>query len=196
MTENQDVHTKNWLPFEKAREYAQSLTLNKRDDWFNFCKERKLPDNIPRNPDYVYKKNWKSWGNWLGTGRISPADRNFRPFQKARMFIHSLKLKNKQEWNSYSKSESRPIDIPANPPRTYAKEWKGWGDWLGTGIIATWKREYLPFEKAREFVRSLNLQSDEDWRDYVKSGKKPDSIPAAPWNTYKKDWMGIFDWLG
>jgi len=196
MTENQDVHTKNWLPFEKAREYAQSLTLNKRDDWFNFCKERKLPDNIPRNPDYVYKKNWKSWGNWLGTGRISPADRNFRPFQKARMFIHSLKLKNKQEWNSYSKSESRPIDIPANPPRTYAKEWKGWGDFLGTGTIANQKRIYLPFEKAKKSAQSLRIKSSMQWREYYTAGRIPKDIPSHPDRVYRKYWKGWAHWLG
>ena len=48
----------------------------------------------------------------------------------------------------------RPRDIPTQPRRIYSKEWKRWGDWLGTDTVATWKRDYLPFEEARQFVRS------------------------------------------
>jgi hypothetical protein len=31
----------------------------------------------------------------------------------------------------YTKSRERPKDIPANPARTYKKEWTDWPDWLG-----------------------------------------------------------------
>ena len=47
------------------------------------------------------------------------------------------------------------------------------GDWLGTGRIADHEREFRPFEEAREFVHSLGLQREADWREYCKSGKKP-----------------------
>jgi len=43
----------------------------------------------------------------------------------------------------------------------------------------------------------LGLKSRKEWRDYSKSGKKPDDIPANPDNTYKnKGWNGWGDWLG
>ena len=60
----------------------------------------------------------------------------FRPFVEAREYIHSLKLKNQAEWRAYSKSVNKPADIPATPEKVYRKEWKGMGDWLGTGTIA------------------------------------------------------------
>ena len=41
--------------------------------------------------------------------------------------------------------------------RTYAdKGWKSWGDWLGTGTIATHLRQYRPFREARAFARNSN----------------------------------------
>ena len=47
-------------------------------------------------------------------------------------------------------------------------------------------KNFRDFESAREFVISLNLKGDDGWREYCKSGNKPDDIPAAPWQVYKE----------
>lgn len=64
------------------------------------------------------------------------------------------------------------MDIPAHPDREYEEEWKGWGDWLGTGAIASFNRKYRSFEQARNFVHSLEIKNKFDWWKYCKSGKK------------------------
>jgi hypothetical protein len=75
--------------------------------------------------------------------------------------------------------------------------WKSWGDWLGTKQIATFLRKYRPFEEAQIFVHTLNLENHSEWKAYCKSGKKPDDIPANPYNAYNnKGWKGMGDWLG
>ena len=71
------------------------------------------------------------------------------------------------------------------------------GDWLGTHRVATHRRQYLPFKKARSYVHGLRLKSQAEWRAYCKSGEKPDDIPANPWQVYAgKGWVGLGDWLG
>lgn len=185
---------RKFLPFEEGREFAQSLHLKSSSEWEDYRLENRLPKDIPTHPERTYSNEWEGWGDWLGTKTLREV--KFRPFAQAREFVHHLGLRNLEQFARFCKTKERPRDIPTQPSRAYPSEWKGWGDWLGTDTIATWKRLYLQFDKAREFVRSLNLQRAEDWCDYVKSGKKPDNIPAAPWNTYKKDWLGIFDWLG
>jgi len=73
----------------------------------------------------------------------------------------------------------------------------GTGDWLGTGTIAPRLRQYRSFNAAREFARSLNLESGSEWRAFCKSGKLPPDIPANPHQAYKdKGWKGMRDWLG
>ena len=47
-------------------------------------------------------------------------------------------------------------------------------------------KQFRDFESAREFVRSLGLKNSNEWKEYCKSGNKPDDIPAASWNVYKK----------
>ena len=112
--------------------------------------------------------------------------KKFRDFESAREFARSLGLQSTKEWRAYTKSGDKPDDIPNSPDSTYKKNFKGYGDWLGTGTVATNDRVYRSFKEAREFVRSLNLKGVNEWREYCKSGNKPDDIPAAPWVTYKE----------
>ena len=121
--------------------------------------------------------------------------RAWRPFAEARAFVHRLRLKNKVDWQAYGKSGKRPHDIPSNPDKVYHTEFRGYGDWLGTGTIATFNRQYRPFSEARDFVHTLNLKSSNEWRDYCKSGQKPPDIPTMP-ERYGSDYKGMGDWLG
>jgi hypothetical protein len=124
--------------------------------------------------------------------------RDWMPFEEARTFVRKLDLKNNSDWLEYVDSGNLPDNIPKTPKTVYlGKGWNGLGDWLGTGIIQTQKREYLSFSEARLFVRSLHLKSIIDWRMYYKSGKKPNNIPASPGHVYKEEgWLGMPDWLG
>ncbi|MDC0154371.1 hypothetical protein OAJ02_06565 [Nitrosopumilus sp.] len=47
-------------------------------------------------------------------------------------------------------------------------------------------KEWRDFESAREFVRSLGIQTWGEWQEYCKSGNKPDDIPSNPWKVYKE----------
>lgn len=76
---------------------------------------------------------------------VPPRSVQWRLFEEARNFARSLGLKSWNEWNAWCKSDNRPQDIPTGPNVIYRQEWKGWGDWLGTGNIAPADREYWPF---------------------------------------------------
>jgi superfamily II DNA or RNA helicase len=203
-----------YRPFEEARDFAHSLRLKNLDEWKLFCRGQfpekgTLPSDIPSNPQQTYKeKGWKSIGDWLGTGSIASYKRVFKPFEEARAFVHSLNLKNQDEWRKFCKGQlpekgTLPVDIPFKPSRTYAASgWKGLGDWLGTGTIAKFLRVYRPFEEARAFVHTLNLKNQDEWRKFCKGqlpekGTLPVDIPAAPQHTFKENgWKGYGHWLG
>ena len=149
------------------------------------------PSNIPYAPDQAYKgKGWVDWGDWLGTG----ISRNFRSFEDAREFAHSLNFKRGKDWFKYTKSGKKPDDIPATPWSVYkGKGWTDSIDWLGNGRSI----KFRSFGKAKKFVRSLKLRSQKEWRKYCKTGSKPVDVPNAPQCVYKnKGWKGYWDWLG
>src|SRR5206468_8926735 len=131
-----------------ARKYVHSLGIHSIREWLEYIKLGKKPPEIPSNPDNYYKKEWKNWGDWFGTGTVAPRDRVYRSFEHARIYVHSLALRSQSEWYKYCKSGGKPEDIPVNPSNGYTKEWKGWGDWLGTGTVAHQDKEFKTFSQA------------------------------------------------
>ena len=189
----------NWMPFNEARAFVQSLSLKNRSEWKSFCNTDSMPYDIPYNPDRIYaNKGWISLGDWLGTGTIAPQLKTYIEFNDARTFVHGLKITSLREWQKYSKSGMRPIYIPSDPARAYLKHglWLGWGDWLGTFKQADSKRSFLPYKEARNFARTLKLKNWEEWRQYSIDKKIPDNIPANPHHVYKdKGWVSMGEWL-
>lgn len=58
------------------------------------------------------------------------------------------------------------------------------------------KSNYIPFETAREFARSLGLKTPAQWRRYHEQ-HKPEGIPINPNVRYKNSgWVDYKDWLG
>jgi hypothetical protein len=205
---------RSYRPFAEAREFVCSLRLKNSDEWHKFCKGQMpdkgtIPADIPANPNTTYAtKGWKGYGDWLGTGTIAPQLREYLPFGEALAFVHTLKLKSRNDWKIFCNGQmpekgTLPANIPVAPEHTYkSRGWKGFGDWLRTGTIAPSQRDYLPFEEAREFVRSLKLKNQKEWRAFCKDqlpekGTLPPNIPSAAHRIYaKKGWKGARDWLG
>ena len=213
-TETVATFLRKYRPFEQARIYAHDLKLNNQDEWRQFYKgllpeKGELPTDIPRSPNHTYRRNgWKSWGDWLGTGTVASQLREYRTFEQARKFVHSLRLRNRDEWKKFCKGllrnkEALPSDIPSAPQQAYRRNgWKSWGDWLGTGTVASQLREYRTFEQARKFVHSLRLRNRDEWKKFCKGllpekGELPTDVPANPDHVYKSQgWQSMGDWLG
>ena len=188
-----------WINFADARNFARKLNLKNNKGWRDYLKTDNLPNNIPSSPDHVYANlGWVSWGDWLGTNKLGNTVRNFKPFIEARNFVRSLNLKSTAEWRQYCISETFPQDLPTNPARVYKNDgYISFGDWLGTGSVATQKIDYRPFYEARQFVRKLNLKNIEEWKNYSRTKTFPKDLPAKPYRTYKDDgWESFGDWLG
>jgi hypothetical protein len=189
-----NVHKKEFRDFKSAREFVRGLKLKRQVKWLEYCKSGNKPEDIPTNPQRIYKnKGWIGMGDWFGTGSVAPKDMVFRDFESAREFVRSLKLKSVEEWREYCKSDNKPNNIPVAPYQTYKNNgWIDWGDWLGTGSVATQKlsNQYLPFKDARDEARKLakqyNIKNWNDWRNAVKKGLIPKNIPSYPNESYSK----------
>ncbi|MDP1683294.1 MAG: DEAD/DEAH box helicase family protein [Burkholderiales bacterium] len=200
-----------WRPFEEAREYARSLGLKSQADWNRFVREpdpakQQLPLDIPRTPNFAYQAlGWKGFPDWLGYGM---AQNSWWPFERARKFSQSLGISSQTEWRDYcagrlSDKPPRPFEMPSTPEKIYQGQgWSGYGDWLGTGRIASHKRFTRTFEAAREFARSLKFSSSKEWWKYCRGEiaglpSFPEDMNVRPDRSYKhRGWAGWEDWLG
>jgi hypothetical protein len=94
----------------------------------------------------------------------------FLPFDEARKFVRKLGLKSQFEWKQYCQSGKLPLNFPRTPEGVYknSNEWREWGDWLGTGNIANQNKKYRAFTDAKNFVRTLHLETGKEWIAYCK----------------------------
>ena len=183
--------------FTDARNYVRSLKLKNEKEWILFCKSKKKPSDIPSVPRKHYYEEWKGLGDWLGTYAIAPQNKKFRSFRDARKYVHSLNLRSYYDWLQFCKSKKKPSDIPSVPRQHYTKEWKGFGDWLGTYVIAPQNKKFRSFRDARTFARKLKLNSHLEWVQHYKTYALPVDIPTTPNRTYKNSgWIGWSNWLG
>ena len=191
-----DSLRQEWFPFEKARDFVRKLNLNSQKEWYQYCQSDSKHLNIPSAPNQVYQNNgWINLGDWLGTMNISTRKIEYLPFEEARDFVRSKCFKTQKEWLEFTKTEIMPNNIPAYPNQTYKnKGFISMPDFLGYDSLI---QEWLPFEKARDFVRKLNLISQKEWRKFCKSSLKPKNIPNYPRNVYLNyGWVSFGDWLG
>ena len=153
---------------------------------------------FPKTPHHVYKDKWKGWGAFLQTGEVATYNLKFWNFEKSRRFVRKLNLKNLQEWQQYVKSDKKPKMLHSTPQRRYKNEgWKGYGDFLGTGRIGNTKRVFLTFDEAKKVRKKYKLKGTQgSWKEFVKSGKKPQNIPSAISHHYKDDWVSYPDFMG
>ncbi|MDD5053007.1 MAG: DEAD/DEAH box helicase family protein [Sulfuricurvum sp.] len=214
---NPDEENDIWLAYEDAKKFVHKLQLKSSTQWQQYIKDElddlpTKPDDIPKQPWYVYKDNgWKNWNDWLGetsNNKIKTKVQNALPFEEARAFARSLKLKNTYEWEDYKKGklegfEPIPENIPKSPNSYYKNDgWKGMNDWIGTESTKGKSTNILSYDEAIKFVHSLCLQNTNEWKDYCKGRfehlpTKPSNIPATPWNVYKdKGYISLGDWLG
>lgn len=111
-------------------------------------------------------------------------------FTDARRMARNHQFETREEYLEYSCPGA--YQLPKNPEEVWVEEWKGWEDWLGS---------VLDFELGRKTARTLNLQSESEYEQLIRSNTIDDSnvasrLPYQPDKIYTKQWRGWADWLG
>jgi hypothetical protein len=193
-----------WRPFREAREYARKLNLKSYKQWSDLVKKRNserdngLPADIPSYPNNVYDE-WDGWWDWLGTTHRRG---NWLPFNSARALSRRLGFTNEAQFIRWRRGHLKhrlkcPANMPMHPDRVYP-DFKGWPDFLSFT-----QRAWMPFGKAREFIRRLGLKNQLEYRKWS-AGRlrrhglppRPENIPANPDQVYSDHWDGFNDFLG
>jgi len=114
--------------FIKLKKFAQKLKIKTIQEWKN--KSKNFPISIPKAPWSVFKNNgWKSTKDFLNN------EKRFFSYNEAKKYVKKLNIKSSNEWRKYFKKNAVPYYLSSRPDSYYEKkkQWKGWGDFLGTG---------------------------------------------------------------
>ena len=189
---------KKYKNYNECKDELKKFDLKSQKDFNVFKKSKFFPKDIPKEPSIKFKKNntWKGWPDFLSYQLIRKGI--YLSYYDAQLFVQKLELKNRNEWKKYCDSGKLPNNIPKTPSNTYeGKGWVSFGEWLGTGKIASQNMEYLSFLEARNWSRSLQFKKYEDWLNYKKSNSLPNNIPRSPDVVYKElGWINWGDFLG
>lgn len=194
-----------YLSYAEAKEFVSYLNLRSRKMWNKYCSNnikgyKEKPDNIPENPNEIYKNiGWTNWNDWLDFYNRHVT------YKESQKYVQTLGIKSRRQWQEYYRNNKIPNDIPIDPVSIYRNSgWENFKEWLGVQeeIDSNEKNNYYTFEEARSYVHSLNLNSIKEWKDYCNGlipelGEIPSFIPKNPKEVYKKKgWWGLYDWIG
>lgn len=168
--------------------------------WRSFARSADGRDlRVPVNPQIVYADSWKGWASFLQLDhRVSkPSREGLRPFAEAREHARGLGLTCAGEWQAYAQSLRCPLDLPADPARSYSEQgWAGYPDFLGCNPESGNQKSFWSFSVARTHVRALRLAGATAYREWARTDQRPDGIPTHPEKTYATRWKGWRNFLG
>ena len=184
----------SWPNYKKFEKYVRKNKIKSINQWKNFTKSKNFNTKFPYAPNSVYSnKGWKSWPDLFGILK-NRKKIDFIKYEDARKILIKNKIRSKNEYSNFRKSNSVAINFPSSPPAIYSKKWKGWPSFFGINKIANQNRKYLEFEKAREYLKKLKLKDIHGWEKFKKI--KPDFIPSHPNRLYKnKGWKNLRHFL-
>jgi hypothetical protein len=187
---------KNKLSYEDAKKIVHKKNLKTVNDYINWVQTEK-PNGILVYPFKSFDNF--DWNDYLGNNIVSTKKRglNMLSYEQAKKYIKKYKFQSYQEYIDWWRDNKKVVFnlVPSNPGQKYGKEYIGIGDYLGNNKIATADKKFLPFNKAKIFVRSLKLQDVKEWKEWY-TKNKPMDIPSNPNSIYKKQWIGFPDWIG
>ena len=191
----------NYVSYENAKAIVKkTINATTEKEWKKLAKENKIPNEIPNRPRRFYeKRGWISWGDFLNTNRVANQNKEFLSYQGAVDWLKksNVKLNSIKDWKNFCKKEN-PSFLPLAPDKAYKENgWISWNIFLGNNNISDNLKHinYVLFEDAVTFARSLHLHSRKEWEQWH-TKNKPDNMPFSPRVSYKKDWKGILYFLG
>lgn len=188
-----EPHNTKWLSYQQASEWAQSQNIMTCDQWAERYSAG-LPEGVPEDPQTVYGNEFVGWHEFLGVQLSRDGRKVFWSYERARDWARSAGIKSGAQWEQKSKDKVLPIGVPAQPYKVYKGKFKNWGDFLGTGHVATKDKHFITYEEAKHWARRLNIKNMVEWKEKRKT-LGSEGIPANPDRVYK-EFVNWGDFLG
>ena len=122
----------DWCGYKEVKKFMKNHKIKSKDEWSSFKKNNIIPEEIPKNPYGVFKRQG-TWISWLDLfGKKKHIENKYVSYEYAKKYVKDKGIKNSLQWKEFSKLGLRPKNIPYRFDIVYKnKGWKGWPDFLG-----------------------------------------------------------------
>jgi len=117
----------------------------------------------------------------------------FVSYSEFKTYIRSLdNVLTSTQWVRHYTDVVKPLELPypSNPARSYADQWPGWSKTTKSGNI--WgpeKHQQFPtLAELRGICHQYDIQSLNDYYEFVKNAPSHLMLPTNPFNTYGDEW--------
>ena len=135
------------------------------------------------------------------SGGIGAKPKDYLSYNDARQLMIENDIKTLKEYHEFYKklkNDGKNI-LPASAEQYYSLR----GEWVGSfhffnkiGLTDKEKHNnFLTYEEAKNYIKNFNFKDRNEYREYVRREKIP-FLPVIPENTYKKDFVSMYDFLG
>lgn len=152
----------------------------------------------------------------LEAARVGKRKPRILPWIRAKEWARSTHMQTEEDWREWIDNGEKKIPlIPSKPDEAYADlGWEGWQDFLNDAAVKAStekaplvsedlesvkkrKPRLLPWISARMWARSMHMETEEDWKEWIDNGeKKTPLIPSKPDEVYADSgWEGWQDFL-
>ena len=126
---------KNYRTFEETRAFAHSSEINTMKEWNQAYLQKKIPPDLPKNPNTFYKDAYIDAWDFFGKG--NPA--NYVTLNELKEYILKTNIDSSSKYMKFTKSKDFPSHFPKKPHTYYKDEWVDWYDFLNRDpSIKTW----------------------------------------------------------
>ena len=173
----------NFLTFEEAKLYVREKGIRTVNQYIEMYKKNLLDPDLPASIYQCYKnEGFTTWSEFVGNGNLSSHERqqktiNFKTFTK--IVRDELKIEYGKDYYDIPLERKLELSLPSNPERFYKSSGEithfSWGEILGTGYIATFKRKYKPLEDFIKYIQKFNFPSNTIYEHWVTNGQSSKS---------------------
>jgi hypothetical protein len=161
---------KEFLSYKEAKKIVEKEKINSINEFIKWNR----PKNIPSDPVNIYKKEWTSWGDFLGTIIKTQKEKgeSFISFNEAKSYLKKLNLRHKFDYHEHIVNNN--IDfLPKRPDYFYKKEWSGYLDYLNCEGL----RSSYGERKIKEFLDEKNINYEREKKFETCINKQKNKLP-------------------
>ena len=181
---------------EECEKEVERLGIKSNEEWRRAYRagiiSKEFPYTLINQDWWIGRGDFFNTTQWINTTRVLNFEAGrilAREFSKKYEISNSIQYRAK--YLELYKMDDFPKGMSISPFRTYKnKGWQGWADWLGNGKMRSRSGTKKPIEECVKYIQSLNIQSNQEWKNIVKGKDFPRDIYSDLSQFEKRGYVG------